>query len=47
MERNQTSYVILGLLSIAPNQTGYDIRKAVEETVGYFWSESYGQIYLR
>lgn len=45
MQRNQTSYVILGLLSIAPSQTGYDIRKAVEETVGHFWSESYGQIY--
>jgi len=44
MKLTQTSYVILGLLSISPG-SGYDIRKAVKETVGYFWSESYGQIY--
>ena len=44
-QHSQTAYVILGLLSIEDNKTGYDIRKAVEETVGYFWSESYGQIY--
>jgi DNA-binding PadR family transcriptional regulator len=25
--------------------SGYDIRKAIESSVGYFWSESYGQIY--
>jgi DNA-binding PadR family transcriptional regulator len=37
--------VILGMLSIEPNRTGYDIRKTVETSVGYFWSESYGQIY--
>lgn len=45
MEHNRTSYVILGLLSIEPNKSGYDIRKAVESSVGYFWGESYGQIY--
>jgi PadR family transcriptional regulator AphA len=45
MPRNRTSYVILGILSIEPNKSGYDIRKAVESSVGYFWSESYGQIY--
>src|ERR1035441_4340573 len=45
MEHNRTSYVILGLLSIESNQSGYDIRKAVESSVGYFWGESYGQIY--
>src|ERR1035438_2471116 len=45
MKRNQTAYVILGLLSIEPNQSGYDIHKTVEGSVGYFWGESYGQIY--
>jgi PadR family transcriptional regulator, regulatory protein AphA len=45
MQRNQTSYLILGMLSIAPRQSGYDIRKAVESSVSYFWRESYGQIY--
>jgi DNA-binding PadR family transcriptional regulator len=45
MPRNRTAYVILGLLSIEGNKSGYDIRKAVESSVGYFWGESYGQIY--
>src|ERR1017187_4491379 len=45
MKRNQTAYVILGLLSIESNQSGYDIRKTVQGSVGYFWGESYGQIY--
>lgn len=42
---SQTSYVILGFLSTKPNLSGYDIRKAVQQSVGHFWSESYGQIY--
>jgi len=33
------------MLSIEPNKSGYDIRKAVEGSVGHFWGESYGQIY--
>ncbi|MGO8786178.1 MAG: PadR family transcriptional regulator [Terriglobia bacterium] len=45
MTRNQTRYLILGMLSIEPNLSGYDIRKAVESSVSYFWRESYGQIY--
>jgi PadR family transcriptional regulator, regulatory protein AphA len=45
MQHNRTAYVILGILSIDPNKSGYDIRKAVEGSVGYFWGESYGQIY--
>src|SRR5271165_4160669 len=45
MKRNQTAYLILGMLSIEPNRSGYDIRKTVEGTVSYFWGESYGQIY--
>jgi len=45
MNRSRTDFVILGLLTVQPNLSGYDIRKAVESTIGYFWSESYGQIY--
>ena len=45
MNLNQTSYLILGVLSLHPRQSGYHIRKTVESSVGYFWGESYGQIY--
>jgi len=45
MQLSRTAYVILGALSIEPNLSGYDIRKAVEENFGSFWGESYGQIY--
>ena len=45
MAHNTTRYVILGLLSIQPDISGYDMRKAVQGSIGYFWSESYGQIY--
>jgi len=43
--QSQTGYVILGLLSIEGNQSGYDIRRTIQGSVGYFWGESYGQIY--
>jgi DNA-binding PadR family transcriptional regulator len=45
MKNNRTAYVILGMLSIAPKGTGYEIHKAIEENFGSFWGESYGQIY--
>ncbi|MGD0793929.1 MAG: PadR family transcriptional regulator [Terriglobales bacterium] len=45
MQRKQTAYVILGLLSIESNQSGYDIRKTIQGSVSFFWGESYGQIY--
>ncbi|MGD0901928.1 MAG: PadR family transcriptional regulator [Terracidiphilus sp.] len=45
MSRNRTTYVILGMLSIAPRGSGYEIHKAIEENFGSFWGESYGQIY--
>lgn len=41
---SKTQYVILGLLSSGP-LSGYDIKKRVEEGVGHFWAESFGQIY--
>ena len=39
-----TSNALLGLLSIEP-MSGYDMRQLISESIGYFWSESYGQIY--
>jgi PadR family transcriptional regulator, regulatory protein AphA len=44
MRDSQTRYAVLGMLSIAP-MSGYDIKKLIENSVGYFWAESYGQIY--
>jgi DNA-binding PadR family transcriptional regulator len=45
MKNSQTAYVILGLLSIEGRQSGYDMRRTIQGSVGYFWGESYGQIY--
>ncbi len=45
MEHSRTAYVILGILAIEDRRSGYDIRKAIESSVGHFWGESYGQIY--
>jgi len=40
----QTPNALLGLLSLHP-MSGYDIRQILPESIGHFWSESYGQIY--
>jgi DNA-binding PadR family transcriptional regulator len=40
-----TAHTILGLLSIQPNLSGYDMRKGIQSSIGYFWAESYGQLY--
>ncbi|MGA2850087.1 MAG: PadR family transcriptional regulator [Terracidiphilus sp.] len=45
MSRTQTTYVILGILAIHPHQSGYEIRKTIQQSVGFFWGESFGQIY--
>ena len=45
MKRSQTDYVVLGILAIHPHQSGYEIRKTIQQSVGFFWSESFGQIY--
>jgi DNA-binding PadR family transcriptional regulator len=39
-----TPYAVLGMLHLRP-MSGYDIRKEAETSLGYFWSESYGQLY--
>jgi len=45
MEQKRTTYVILGILAIHDHQSGYEIRKTIEQSVGFFWGESYGQLY--
>ncbi len=39
-----TAHALLGALSIAP-MSGYGIRMLIQQSIGHFWSESYGQIY--
>ncbi len=41
---SSTQHALLGLLSICP-MSGYDIRQMIPQSIGHFWSESYGQIY--
>ena len=45
MQRSQTAFVILGILAIHDDQSGYEIRKTIQQSVGFFWGESFGQIY--
>jgi PadR family transcriptional regulator AphA len=44
MEGGATPNALLGLLSMGP-MSGYDIRQMIPQSIGHFWSESYGQIY--
>src|SRR3954451_11695098 len=44
MERASTDYAVLGMLTLKP-MSGYDIRATIAESIAYFWTESYGQIY--
>jgi DNA-binding PadR family transcriptional regulator len=44
IEGGATPNALLGLLSLRP-MSGYDIRQLIPESIGHFWSESYGQIY--
>ncbi len=44
ISRTTTTDSLLGLLSLRP-QTGYELKKMVEGSIGNFWSESFGQIY--
>jgi DNA-binding PadR family transcriptional regulator len=36
--------VLLGLLTVEP-MSGYDLGQTIRTSVGFFWNESYGQIY--
>jgi DNA-binding PadR family transcriptional regulator len=41
---SQTQLAVLGGLSVEP-MSGYALRQGITETLGHFWSESFGQIY--
>jgi DNA-binding PadR family transcriptional regulator len=42
--RTTTAEALLGMLSLCP-MSGYELRQTIEDSIGNFWSESYGQIY--
>jgi PadR family transcriptional regulator AphA len=42
--KRPVAHSLLGILTLRA-MSGYDIRKFVKEHIGYFWKESYGQIY--
>lgn len=43
-EANRSRYAILGALTLRP-MSGYDLRRFFSTNLGFFWSESYGQLY--
>jgi PadR family transcriptional regulator AphA len=40
-----TSYVVLGLISLAGEATPYDLKQMVARSVGHFWSIPHSQLY--
>jgi DNA-binding PadR family transcriptional regulator len=45
MREATTRFVILGLLDSEGPLSGYEIRQTVAESIGFFWAESFGQLY--
>jgi PadR family transcriptional regulator AphA len=45
MREKSTGFVILGILASGGDLSGYQIRQWIEQAIGFFWSESFGQIY--
>lgn len=45
MREKTTRYVLLGILSAGGPMTGYELRSWIDQAIGHFWSESFGQIY--
>lgn len=43
-DTGKTKYILLGLMAKQP-QTGYSIKKSIENEFRHFWQESFGQIY--
>ncbi len=41
---NTTQYALLGMLSYMP-MSGYDLKKFIDKSISFFWSENYGHIY--
>lgn len=45
MRESSTGYVLLGVLALAGPMTGFEIRSFIDQSVQFFWRESFGQIY--
>lgn len=45
MREKATSFVLLGILAAGGPATGYEMRGWIDQAIGHFWSESFGQIY--
>lgn len=43
-DENRSRYAVLGALTLGP-KSGYDLRQFFARNLGFFWSESFGQIY--
>jgi DNA-binding PadR family transcriptional regulator len=41
-----SSYVVLGLLALLGPRTPYEMKKAVDESIGYFWDFPRAQLYV-
>jgi PadR family transcriptional regulator AphA len=41
---NSTRYALLGMLNFQA-MSGYDLKKAIDRSISFFWSENYGHIY--
>lgn len=41
---NKTQFALLGIL-MSGSFSGYEIKKAINYSIGFFWSEDYGSIY--
>ena len=44
MSLTQTSYAILGMLSLGPH-SGYEIKRIADHSIRHFWALNYAQIY--
>jgi DNA-binding PadR family transcriptional regulator len=42
---NPISYIILGLVELRGPSTPYDLKQAIENGIGYFWTFSHAQFY--
>ena len=42
---NKAKFAVLGILTLIPNRSGYDIKKLMESSTQYFWKETFSSIY--
>lgn len=45
MRERTTRFVLLGVLHQLGTSSGYEAQRYIRESIGHFWSESFGQIY--